>query len=485
MKVSEAFLVNTKNFDAIIETLVKYNAEEPVINSALLEDLCFSDPNDLLVVRILKDFNVIDNDGKPSTNYEEFKNPDTTKLALAKGLASAYEHLFEQYPNIHQASEKKIKEAFESIFKGKKTDLIIKYITGTFQKVVSYVGIPAIDSAFKDKSRAEAEKASAVEVEQLSASKNGTHSNSESNPAVSEVEISDKSFDDIVNDIDSAKTSDDEPDLTVREYTKNDESKDQEDPFGFDDIDDSHEETEPTSKDKNIDVAPVDLDIPLSTATQINNSMENLTAEHQFVQKALLRKSDLLQKMQRWDELLPTLEEIIKRYDNEEHTSLSDAVSRSIIRRATALLKLNKTDKALSALDMVISRLKDSDKKEFFDQASRAMLYKANILERNGSGNLLPLYNTIIDRLDSSSKILMKEKLDEIHIKRFDLITKEGENSEILHACTQLIKRLKDNDEYLKYLQKAMIIRAEMLDEMGKDEEALTAYDEFLSVFGN
>lgn len=490
MKVSEAFLVNTKNFEAIIDTLVKHEAEEPIINSSLLEDLSFSDPNDLLVVRILKDFKVIDNDGKPSKHYEEFRNPDTTKLALAKGLLIAYEELFDQYPSIHQAQPDKIKEAFEEIFKGKKTDLIIKYISGTFQKIVSYVGVQTIDSVLEN-DEAELE-ASVVEAKETSSSssKNGTHPASEKKAKSSSEEISDKSIDDIVNDFDAKKStakdsSDDDADLTVHEYTKSDDSEEEDDPFDFEDMEESSEETESTANDKQIDVNPVDLDIPLSTATQNTNSMENLTAEHQFVQKALLRKSDLLQKMQRWDELVPTLEEIIKRYDNEDHKGLSEAVSRSIIRRATALLKLNKTDEALSALNTVISRFKDSEKKEFFDQASRAMLYKANILEKNGSGDLLPLYNSIINRLDSNTEILMKEKLDEIHLKRFDLIVSKGENAEVLDASTKLIKRFKDSDEHREYLQKAMIIRAEILDKMGQDEEALAAYDQFLSEFGN
>ena len=121
MKVSEAFLVNTKNFAPIIETLVNHDEDDIVVNSDLLERLSYSDPNDLLVIRILKDFSIIDNDGKPGKYFKEFKNPETTKIALAKGLVTAYEGIFDEHPDIHQLPPEKIKEVFENYFKDKKT----------------------------------------------------------------------------------------------------------------------------------------------------------------------------------------------------------------------------------------------------------------------------------------------------------------------------------------------------------------------------
>lgn len=486
MKVSEAFLVNTKNFDVIIDTLVGLNTEGLTINSTLLENLGFSDPNDLLVVRILKDFNIIDNNGKAGEYFNEFSNPATTNRALAKGLVTAYGQLFDKYPKIHHASLDKIKEAFEEIFEGKKTELIIKYISGTFQKVSSYAGLATVDSILQKESLDLVQESVAMEAEVLQPDKrNGTHNTSEK-----QSDLSNKNIDDLINDFDEKRfgdNSDDtkEADLTVHEYSKENEPvEDDDDPFNFED-EFSSKPPKPTAKKEQIDMDPVDLDISLSTATQPSDPMKNKTAEHEFVQKALIRKSDLLLKMQRWEELVPALEEIIRRYDNNNHPGLDEAVSRSIIRRAIALLKLHRTDEALSALSSVIIRFKDSENKEFFDQASRAMLYKANILEKNGTEDLLPLYNSIIERLDTNSELVTKEKLDEIHLKRFDLIISKGESSEIFEASTKLIRRFKDSDEHQTYLQKAMIIRAEMLDDMGHEEEALAAYNQFLANFAN
>jgi len=557
MKVSEAFLVNTKNFAPIIETLVNHDEDDIVVNSDLLERLSYSDPNDLLVIRILKDFSIIDNDGKPGKYFEEFKNPETTKTALAKGLVTAYEGIFDEHPDIHQLPPEKIKEVFENYFKDKKTDLIIKYISGTFQKIVSHVGVSTIDEVLysgADKDKVTAEIA-AVEASDSNNNNRNEHKNNHTDSdnkdqQVQREEISENNLDDFLSSFESSDSKDSSFDIpnnqsqsspdntsqedpSVQEYDKNieeetdmsTETKEKnEENFTSEELSDTPEDvgeqdtieknksddlegeddtninqdepsdqkSESTSSEKTIekekaDIHPIDLELPMSQATKSTNAMQNVTKEHQFVKKALLRKSDLLHKMKRWEELVPTLEEIIDRYDNEENIDFKESVERAVIRRAMAFLKLDKKDEALPALNSVINRFKDSNNDEFYDQASRAMLFKANILEKKEapSDELLPLYNTIIDRLDSNSELLMKEKIDEIHCRRFDLILDEDDTSTLLETSEELINRFKDSNKHQEYLQKAMIVRAETLDEMGEDEAALEAYDEFLKRFGN
>ena len=213
MKVSEAFLVNTKNFAPIIETLVNHDEDDIVVNSDLLERLSYSDPNDLLVIRILKDFSIIDNDGKPGKYFEEFKNPETTKTALAKGLVTAYEGIFDEHPDIHQLPPEKIKEVFENYFKDKKTDLIIKYISGTFQKIVSHVGVSTIDEVLysgADKDKVTAEIA-AVEASDSNNNNGNEHKNNHTDSdnkdqQVQREEISENNLDDFLSSFESSNS---------------------------------------------------------------------------------------------------------------------------------------------------------------------------------------------------------------------------------------------------------------------------------------
>lgn len=476
MRISEAFLVNTKNFDTIINALV--SSGELPIDTDLIEKLGYSDPNDLLVINLLRDLKVINQDGSAGKYFEEFQDPETTKAALAKGLLTAYEQLFENYPNIHQSSPEKIKESFEELLRDKKTDLIIKYITGTFLSIVSYCRPPTINAVQKGNS-------SDDKARNISIAKNGNHKNGKT----SIEETGEKAIDDLMIDFEVEMLKKDKltnnqkfNEVPAALNKKKAEEKDANNSFNSFD---KKPGTNPIINGKSysidsIDSDPFDLKMPMSEVTQTLNG----TNKNQFIQKALFRKSELLNKMQQWENLLSTLEEIINRYDNKAHADLKEGVSRSIIHRALVLLKLERIQEALPALDTVINRFKDSSHKEFYQKASMAMLYKAQILEHNENGELLPLYNAIIERMDSTSDGTVKDKLDQIHMKRFDLIIADGEPAKILDASSKLINRFKDKSEHPQYLRKAMIQRAEILDQMNRDEDALEAYDDFLVAFG-
>ncbi|GAA5521161.1 DUF5343 domain-containing protein [Aliifodinibius salicampi] len=503
MKVSEAFLVNTKNFDKIIEALVNYEDREFVIDSSLLEMLGYSDPNDLLVVRLLKDLSIIDQDGEAGKYFDEFRDPETTKKALTRGVLDAYAPLFEKDPQIYKADIGDLKKAFNEVFNGKKTDLIVKYISGTFQKITNYCGAGTIEAVMDEREEAfETENESEAELAVANHSSNGmyhagqnssidmdknTEHDSDSgsaNPYTSN--NTDKPSRN--NDIGTDRTSD------FEDSSSYDDSEDQSeadfDPFEtVDDEGEDFQEKEKKKQTQAVDNDPVELNTSLSEIDvkktddgPINTA--NDSDQENLVQQALIRKSELLHKLQRWDELIPTLNKIIQRFDNTEHSYLEDVVSQSIVRRAFVLVKLNRNDEALPALDNVINRFKNASDQQFYNHASVAMLHKAELLEHEENySDLLPLYDSIIRRLSDNENEQIKGKVDRIFNKRYELVLDQGTQDEILQASEQLIDRFKNNTEYRNQLQKAMIKKAEILEETNRDEEALEAYDEFLAMF--
>lgn len=572
MKVSEAFLVNTKNFDAIIETLASLDRPATVINTALLESLGFSDPNDLLVIRILKEFEIINNDGTPGKFFEEFTDSQTTRLALAKGLVHAYEGLFDRDSSIHHKPAEKVREEFHAIFKDEKTDLIIKYLSGTFVKISSYCGTSLVDEVLGERLQEvvagdeDSMNASAVHTNGSHAGNNGANGDRSDNSNIYE-EIGTKNVDDIIKKFDRSRNTIDEFDSVFfgeESVEKNDEAEnisssvpetpsesgsaaEEFDVFGLDNMPDDHsdekidnEQTAAGHDNDDDDVNDNDNidefdffgedseELPEETATapeepKIENDETADTAEpespeepeeplviddgftvepvaeetsgrnnqsdsnNELVRKATLRKAELLYKLQRWDELLPALEQIIEKYDDTKSPDLQEAVSRAVIRRAAAVMKLKRSNEILPALNAVINRLENSEVKEFYNHASMAMLYKAKILEkRESADDLLPLYGKIVKRLDGHSDPSIRQKVDAIHFKRFDLIVKSGNQQEVLDASTRLVNRFRDSadDQDSEYLKLAMIKRAEILEELNRDEEALQAYEEFLETFG-
>ncbi len=135
-------------------------------------------------------------------------------------------------------------------------------------------------------------------------------------------------------------------------------------------------------------------------------------------------------------------------------------------------------------MDNVINRFKNASDQQFYNHASVAMLHKAELLEHEENySDLLPLYDSIIRRLSDNENEQIKGKVDRIFNKRYELVLDQGTQDEILQASEQLIDRFKNNTEYRNQLQKAMIKKAEILEETNRDEEALEAYDEFLAMF--
>lgn len=500
MKVSEAFLVNTKNFDNIIEALVSYDDREFVIDSSLLEMLGYSDPNDLLVVRLLKDLSIIDQDGEAGKYFDEFRDPETTKKALARGLLDAYTPLFEKDPQIYKADISNLKKAFNEVFNGKKTDLIVKYISGTFHKITTYCGARTIEAVMDEREKAfETEHESKAELAVANHSSNGMYHAGQNSPSDmdknTEHESSTSSSSPANMNTPESKDNDIGNDQTndLEDYSSYDDNEDYPEtnfnPFETVDEGEDFEEREKEKKKQAVDNDPIELDtslseIDVSNTTTTDTAKETANDQENFVQQALIRKSELLHKLQRWDELIPTLNKIIQRFDNTEHSYLEDIVSQSIVRRAFVLVKLNRNDEALPALDDVINRFKNASDQQFYNHASVAMLHKAELLEhQEENSDLLPLYDSIIQRLSDNENDQIKGKVDRIFNKRYELILDQGTQDEIIQASEKLIDRFKNNTEYRNQLQKAMITRAEILEETNRDEEALKAYDEFLAMF--
>lgn len=464
MRVSEAFLVNTQNFETIINALAAYDDPNPVVDTNLIEYLGYSDPNDLLVVRLLKDLKVIQQDGSPGIYFKEFQNTETTRLAIAKGLLTAYAQLFEDYPFIHKSQFQKVNDAFKELFGNKKTDLIIKYITGTFLCIVSYCGIATIDRALKEKKQ--------PLLTEVGVQTNGTYNHTKNKNG----QIDAKVIDHFIADF----TSEDEANFSQPdEMNRRDEENDKMDLS----LNANNKETEMENNETPfMDNNPLELHTNHTAGRSSSRAPKESHGKQEFIQKALIRKSVLLYKMKRWEALLPALDQIIDRYNKPGHENMEEVVSRSIIHRAITLLNLKRPDQALPALDAVIEHFRDSERKEFYDKASMAMLYKAEMVGNDEDVNLLPLYNSIIQRLHSFPSV--RQKLDAIHLKRFDLIMLYGTRDEALDASIKLIERFKDDNEQPEYLQKAMIKRAEILDSLNRDEQALQAYDDFLTMFG-
>lgn len=561
MAVTESFLVNTNSFNAIIEALIDLEEAPEEISDDLLVSLGFDSPSDLLVVHMLKELHMVSVEGEPTELYHKLTSPDTTDEAIAKGVLQAYGDLFEGNRQFHKLPKEEILDALKDYFEGRKTDLILKYMTNTFHKLVTYAGQnnvqKAVDAYFEG--RPEPEESAEEEVkdeteekissngqqqaeEQETDNEDAPEKNTETGETKSdekEVDVADEIFFGKDEQLDE-EDKDEEKDKEIENKNKEESSTGnkngkinfdelpqvRQEEKGSKNIDDifgeqqeetepeEEKETEPVAENEQEELAETEetanheeeveetqesleqelLELNMESTNGLNkngaetkeNPMANLTniPTNEKVEKALIKKAELLYKLERFEEVLPAYNEVISFFDDSDKEHLKEAVAQAVINRVAVLNKLDKDDELLPALDEVISRFEDSSTTEYYDQASMAMLQKSQLLEGASTDVLLPLYESIIDRLQNASTPKIKNQVDEVFINRVDILMDEGSDSELLNAVDELIDRFEGSEMHTGQLEQAMYKKAEILENLNRDEEALAAYSEFLERFG-
>lgn len=549
MAVTESFLVNTNSFNAIIEALVELDETPEEITDELLISLGFESPSDLLVVHMLKELEMVTVDGEPTDLYHDMINPATTDEAIATGLIHAYEDLFEENRELHKLQKEDIQKELNEYFEGRKTDLIIKYMTNTFHKLITFAGLnnvqKAVDAHFKDRPVNVEEEAPAEEEvtleDEITLSENSADESdasveeSEETVAESDLEEDEEDYSD-ADDIflgDDKEEDEEENIVAGQEAEKSDKKINfdelpqvQQEEKGSKNIDDffveevqeeitdeadedifaedEKEHQEETNEAEDDDLKDIEesqesleqelLELNMESTNGHNkngaetkeNPMANLTniPTNEKVEKALIKKAELLYKLERFEDVLPAYNDVISFFDDSDKDHLKEAVAKAIINRVAVLNKLDREDDLLPALDEVIERFENSSTTEYYDHASMAMLQKSQLLEDASADVLLPLYNDIIDRLRNASSPKIKNQVDEVFVSKVDILSEDGSESELLDAVDDLIDRFKDSQMHNGQLEQAMYKKAEILENLNRDEEALEAYSEFLEKFG-
>lgn len=84
------------------------------------------------MIPLLKRMVFLESDGSPTSLYDQFRNEETSGMAIAEGMKHAFSELFDKNEYVYTLSEKELLSLVVQITGGTKNDRKIKAIVRTF-----------------------------------------------------------------------------------------------------------------------------------------------------------------------------------------------------------------------------------------------------------------------------------------------------------------------------------------------------------------
>lgn len=137
MGLTTSYLVSTKNFDGIMNSIISARAPERFTNK-FLEDLGYKSSNDRLIVGVLKSLGFLGDTGEPTQRYYDFLDQTQSKKVMALGIQEAYEDLFNLNKSAYSLSNDEVKNKLKTITQGQKGPKVIESMARTFRVLCDY-----------------------------------------------------------------------------------------------------------------------------------------------------------------------------------------------------------------------------------------------------------------------------------------------------------------------------------------------------------
>jgi len=446
MGLTTKYFSNTTNFEEITESLRTASNLPETIDTGFLEQLGYTDPADSLILNFFKELRFLKDDNTPTALFEKFRNEQTSKEAFAYGILEAYGDLFEADPEIYQQSKDEITKVLEAALGDEKSNIIISYMVNTFKTLVDYVGQDKLTAVLEQKK----EGASNIEmvVKEIAEKHNGNQS------ATNPTEKSNISPDEAQSVEDQKGVESNSSDVPSEELSRVDANG-----------------TDVTNESTKAVVSAMN-------GENKKNGVATMSKEKKNGSTDVDRSSENIQNTQ-----TSTPDESIMETVSSS-TRESEYINKAYIKKAALLHRMERFEEALPALDQVFQRFASSDNEELYEQASVALVKKMDAAEElQMSDKLIPIYERVIDRLHESDNTEFIESVDHASINLAEILLKNNQHDQALEAIEQAIKRFKNTQRRPDFLARAMYKKAELLEQLGSDQEALEAFDVFLKTF--
>lgn len=132
MALPNAYLVTTKNLEALLNALKSAKAPER-FNNKFLSQLDFTSSNDRLFIGVFKSLGFIDESGTPTQRYFQFLDQTQAGRVLADALKEAYADLFAVNVKANEMTVEEVKNKFRTLTLGQKSDNVVGMMANTFK----------------------------------------------------------------------------------------------------------------------------------------------------------------------------------------------------------------------------------------------------------------------------------------------------------------------------------------------------------------
>lgn len=139
MESYEKFITNPAKLEEVFQMIQKQKAPER-FDQDFLEDLGIEEPNSILYVRLFKNLSLITEDEQPHPKYFHFIESEEQSKQLIAGQIrnNVYRKVFEMDDGAHLRNQKEIRALFHKLMAPGKSETLIRLAADTFLALVRY-----------------------------------------------------------------------------------------------------------------------------------------------------------------------------------------------------------------------------------------------------------------------------------------------------------------------------------------------------------
>lgn len=344
MSLVGTFINNPENFEQSMEKI--RNAGKPDnFGKNYLGKLGFDESKAILYARLFKLLELIDEDGNPLMDYDRFiQSKKDAQALIAEKVWSGYKKVFAIHKSAHTLEIKKMAAVFRKIHGNEMSYSFIILLCNTFKALADYADW---QTDYKTESIKTVDTPDTPNTaNQIEDEEEKPHSEEEINE-----ELSIKSRPETSNETTGTETPNNKVESPEEEFEEDPPERPSD-----------SESLSSIESDENINDHKKEAQF---ITIGKNREKKNLTSlpleEDDMLPKALFKRADLLQKLNRSEEAINALDQIVSYFDRADVKDKGSIVSKTLMRKAEILEEIGEIELSLEAYEEYISRFQKPD----------------------------------------------------------------------------------------------------------------------------